>query len=98
MTVPAQIRDVPGGCLLNVRVVPRARLTALAGWRNGALVLRVAAPPVEGAANTAATGHLAELLGIPRRRIRIVAGAASHHKQIQIDGISAADLRARLTA
>jgi len=96
LTEPAQVRDVPEGCVVRVRVIPRARQTTIAGSRGGALLVRVAAPPVEGAANDALISHLAGVLGIPTRRLRVIAGPTSRHKQIQIDGLSAADLHARL--
>jgi len=90
--------------ILDVRVIPRAKKTELAGTRPSTtpgqmvLVIRVAAPPVEGAANEAVIELLAERLDIARRNIRIVSGATSRHKRLEIDGIDAVDVARRLSA
>jgi len=70
---------------LNVRVIPRAGKTALAGERGGALVVRLAAPPVEGAANEALIDFLARHFHVPRRAVRILRGARSRDKLVEID-------------
>jgi len=81
---------------LNVRVIPRARKTEISGERDGALVVRVAAPPVEGAANEALIEFLSDALRVPRRAIQIVSGERSRQKRIAIAGVTANDIR-RLT-
>ena len=53
-----------------------------------ALKVRLAAPPVEGAANETLVALLAEELKVPRRAIRIVSGASSRNKIIEVDGIA----------
>ena len=90
------ITDVPGGAVLDVRVIPRAGRTGLAGTRGGALLVRVAAAPVDGAANDALLVTLAEALQVPRRALTLVSGDRSRSKRIRVAGHSAADLRARL--
>lgn len=77
-----------------VNVIPRAKKTELAGERNGALVVRVAAPPVEGAANDALVDFFARALRVPRGAVRIVAGERSRQKRIAIAGVTADDVRA----
>jgi hypothetical protein len=77
-----------------VRVIPRARKTEIAGERDGALVVRVAAPPVEGAANKALVEFLAKTLGVPQRAVRIVGGERGRLKRIAVDGVSDDDVRA----
>jgi uncharacterized protein (TIGR00251 family) len=77
-------------------VIPRAKKTALAGWRDDVLVVRLAAPPVEGAANAALVEFLSAHLDLPRRAIRIVSGERSRQKRIAVDGFSASELRRRL--
>jgi uncharacterized protein (TIGR00251 family) len=79
--------------ILDVRVIPRARKTELAGTRDGAILVRVAAPPVDGAANDAVIALLADRLNIPRRNIRIVSGAASRQKRLEIAGVTPAQIR-----
>ncbi len=53
-----------------------------------ALKVRLAAPPVDGAANSALIDLLAEALDVPRRAVTIVAGASSRSKLVQVDGIA----------
>ena len=73
---------------LEIRVMPRSSRSGLAGVRDGRLVVRVAAAPVDGAANEAAIEALAEALSLPRRDFRIVAGATSRNKTIEVRGLS----------
>ena len=82
---------------MNVHVFPRARKTEISGERDGALVVRVAAPPVEGAANEALIMFFADALGVPRRAIQIVSGQRSRQKRVVIAGVTEAHVRARLT-
>jgi len=81
---------------VNVRVIPRARKTEISGERDGALVVRVAAPPVEGAANDALIAFFSDALRVPRRAIQIVSGERGRQKRISIAGVTADDIR-RLT-
>jgi uncharacterized protein (TIGR00251 family) len=81
---------------LAVRVIPRAKRTEIAGRRGDALLVRLAAPPVDGAANEALLAFLSDRLGVPRRRISLVRGAASRDKLVDIEGMSAADAVRRL--
>lgn len=71
-----------------VHVQPRASKTELAGLHVGALKVRVAAPPVDAAANRALIEFLAERLGVSRRSVRIVAGEKSRTKVLEADGIT----------
>jgi uncharacterized protein (TIGR00251 family) len=86
--------DVP--VLVDVRVIPRAKRTELAGRRGASLLVRLAAPPVEGAANEALVAWLAERLGVARRQVTIARGSASRDKVIAIEGLALADVTARL--
>ncbi|HET7457259.1 MAG TPA: DUF167 domain-containing protein [Gemmatimonadaceae bacterium] len=69
----------------DVRVQPRASRTEVGGAHGGALRVRLSAPPVDGAANDALVDALAESLGVPRRAVRIVAGATSRAKVVEVD-------------
>ena len=69
----------------DVRVQPRASRTAVGGAHGGALRVRLSAPPVDGAANDALVDALAGALGVPRRAVRIVAGATSRGKVVEVD-------------
>jgi uncharacterized protein len=64
--------------------------------RGGAFLIRLAAPPVDGAANDALVAFLADALDIPRRNITIVAGEKSRTKRIQIVGLEMESVKARL--
>jgi len=90
------IADTPGGCIVSIRVIPRARRSELAGQRESSWLVRLAAPPVEGAANDALIAFLAETLNVPKRAIQIVSGERAREKRVRIDGVSAAQARARL--
>ena len=79
-----------------MRVIPRAARSRIDGMRAGALLVRLAAPPVEGAANDALVTLLASTLGVPRRSVRLIAGERSRNKRVVIDGPTAAEIRERL--
>jgi uncharacterized protein (TIGR00251 family) len=83
------IREISSGVELDVRVIPRARKTEIAGERGGAIVVRLAAPPVEGAANEALVAFVAEWLAVPRRAVHILSGERSRRKRLAVDGVSA---------
>ena len=82
--------------VIDVRVIPRAKRTELGGERDGAIVVRLAAPPVEGAANDALVTFLAETLDLPRRNISIVSGERSRNKRVAISGANPARIAALL--
>jgi uncharacterized protein YggU (UPF0235/DUF167 family) len=86
-----------------VRVIPRGGRDAVEGWaRDDAgrplLKLRVAAAAADGAANAAVIELLAKALGTPRSRISILRGQASRLKQIELEGLSEAELHAAVGA
>jgi uncharacterized protein len=81
---------------ITVRVSPGARRTELAGRHGAGWKVRVAAPPERGRANEALGVHLAGLLGLPKAAVRVVAGATSRDKLVEIDGLSPAEVDARL--
>jgi len=74
---------------IKVYVQPRASKTAVVGLHGDAVHIRLAAPPVDNAANEALVELVAERLGIAKRNVRVVAGATSRRKVIEIDGVSA---------
>ncbi len=84
-----KISDSRRGAAITVKVTPRAKKTEVAGLMDdGTIKIRVAAPPVEGAANEALIAFLAQTFGLPKAQIDIVAGAASERKLISLVGIS----------
>jgi uncharacterized protein (TIGR00251 family) len=78
---------------LAIRVQPRAKRTEVAGERNGAVVIRVSAPPVEGKANAAVCRLIAERVGVPKSAVQIVRGEGGRDKLVRIDGLSADEAR-----
>lgn len=80
--------------MLRLRVTPRAATSAIVGWReDGALGVRVTAPPVEGAANRAVEALLAEALGLPRSAVSVARGARSRDKLVRIAGMTLEEVR-----
>lgn len=92
------LRDAGGGITLRVRVQPRASRDALAGERDGALVVRLTAPPVEGAANEALARFLGKRLGVAPTSVRVVSGATGRNKVVSVAGVDSAVARERLLA
>jgi len=64
--------------------------------RGDAVLIRLAAPPVEGAANDALIAFLSDALDLPRRNITIVSGEKSRGKRVRIEGMDEPTARARL--
>jgi uncharacterized protein (TIGR00251 family) len=81
------IREDGRAVILKVRVQPRASANEVAGVFEGALRVRVTAPPVEGAANDACRTFFAEKLGVPLSRVEIVAGHRGREKRVRISGV-----------
>ncbi|MPZ22052.1 MAG: hypothetical protein GEU28_00555 [Dehalococcoidia bacterium] len=73
---------------LAVRVTPRARRDSIEGWREGVLLIRVKAPPVDGGANEAVVSLVAEALAVRRRDITVGSGSASRRKVLLVEGLS----------
>ena len=96
---PLKFTDAKHGAAITVKVMPRARQTKLAGLMDdGTLKIRLAAPPVDGAANKALIEFLAETLGIPKSQIDIIAGETSERKLLSLVGISADAVDAIISA
>ena len=91
-----ELRTSSQGVLLRVKVAPRASATVIERVEGGELRVRLAAPPVDGKANKALLGLLADALGLPPRDLAIAAGATSRHKTVAIAHLSEAQVRERL--
>ena len=83
--------------IVAVRVIPRSPRSAIAGMRGDAILVRLTAPPVDGAANAALVDLLAKTFGVPRRAVTIVSGETSRDKRVAIEGLPEADLEATLS-
>jgi hypothetical protein len=74
-----------GQTCLDLSVVPNAKHTGADGLHDGALRLRLSAPPVDGKANAMVCEWVADELGCPKRSVRLLRGPASRRKQVEID-------------
>jgi uncharacterized protein (TIGR00251 family) len=83
--------------VLDIRVIPRASKPGVAGTRDGAILVRLAAPPVDGAANAELIEILAAALDRPRRDVAIIAGERGRTKRVRVTGIARDAALARLT-
>ena len=81
---------------LDIRVIPRAGRSGIAGLREGALLVKLAAAPVDGAANQELIALLAKALRIPKRDITIVLGERARTKRVRIAGLDRDEALARL--
>ncbi|RJQ28674.1 MAG: YggU family protein [Peptococcaceae bacterium] len=82
------IREDKEGVVFKVRVQPRASRNELAGSFDGALRVRLTAPPVDGAANEACRTFLAERLGVPRSRVEVVSGHTGRNKLVRVGSVN----------
>ena len=92
------VRASKGGASLRVRVTPRAPREGIAGERDGALLVRLTAAPVEGAANAALVRLVARELGVAPSAVRVAHGSRGRDTVLVVAGVAPEDLRARLTA
>ena len=87
------IEETPKGVFLRVRLQPRSSRNTVDGVRDGALRLKLTAPPVEGSANRALVEFLSELTGIRKSSFAIDSGLKSRDKRVKVEGVSAEELQ-----
>ena len=88
------------GVLLQLSAMPNAKRTEVDGLHDGALRVRLAAPPIDGRANEALVAWLAKSLGVPKRDVEVLRGESSRRKQVAIavsHDVAVAWLSARLS-
>ena len=95
-TIP--LRDSPSGVRLPIQAAPGARVNGVTGVHNGRLKVAVTQAPEKGKANRELIRTLAEALGIRRSAIALTSGETSPLKELEIAGLTADELRARLRA
>ena len=93
-----QVEERDGAASFSVRLTVRATRNAIEGEWQGALKVRLAAPPVEGRANEALRRLLAEHLNVPLSAVEIVSGERSRNKRLRIRGVGAEQIRELATA
>lgn len=91
------LRPVPEGFFLRVKVTPKASRTEAIGVVEGVLRIKVQAPPVDGAANEAVREFLAKRLGRPRRDVVLERGETSREKTFMIRGVGESEIRSLLS-
>jgi uncharacterized protein len=82
--------------ILTIRVIPRSPRTRVDGTRGDAILIRLAAPPVDGAANEALLAFLSEVLDVPRRDLTLVSGEKSRDKRVRVTGLDESSALARV--
>jgi uncharacterized protein (TIGR00251 family) len=85
-----------GGVTFEVRVQPRASRAAFVGLHGEAVKVALTAPPVDGAANGALLELVADVLGVPKRRVSLVRGEKSRQKVVRVADMSGAAVRTAL--
>ena len=90
------VTDSPQGAIVTVRAITRASRSEVAGIRDGAVIVRLNAAPVNGAANVELIELMARTLRVPKGAITIKAGESSRRKTLQIAGLSAVAVLTRL--
>jgi uncharacterized protein (TIGR00251 family) len=93
---PLVLRATSTGTRMDLRIMPRSSKNGIDGVRNGRLVVRVTAPPVDSAANGAVIAVLANILDVPKHSVRIVSGATSRNKTVEITGLDEVTLHRRI--
>ena len=81
------IKTAVGGVIIEVRVIPRARKSEVAGTRGDALLVRLSAPPVDGAANAELIEVIAKVLQVTKGAVSILSGETSRQKRVKVTGI-----------
>ena len=90
------LQSQPDGALLRVKVQPRAPRSEVVGMLGQELKIKIAAPPVDSAANDTLIEFLATQLDCPRRCVELLRGLKSPHKVLKLHGVSAAEAMAKL--
>jgi uncharacterized protein len=83
-------------CILEIKAVPNAPRSEIIGWLGDALKVRLQAPPGEGKANAELCTFLAKQFGLTKRAVTIANGDTSRLKRVRIEGLSVAEIHARL--
>ena len=90
------VQDSKAGVVLSVHIQPKASRTECVGFHGDAIKIRVAAPPVDGAANDELIRFLASQFSIPSSSVQIQSGASGRHKRVLLKGVTSQLVLARL--
>lgn len=90
------IHEISDGVRIEVKVLPRSSKNMVLGEQEGALKVKLAAPPVDGEANQALIKYLASFFDVPRRNVVLLKGESSRNKVLEIKGLSREELLLKL--
>ena len=90
------VQDTKDGAILPVHIQPKASTTECVGIHGNAIKIRVAAPPVDGAANKELIQFLARALSLPLAAVHIESRTSGRHKRVRLRGVMAECVIARL--
>jgi len=96
MNHQSAIKETSEGTVIKVHIQPRASKNEFVGLHGEALKFRVAAPPVEGAANQALCRYLADRLDVPKSAVVVAFGQTGRQKRVLIKGVGAKRIQERL--
>ncbi|MCX6344502.1 MAG: DUF167 domain-containing protein [Armatimonadetes bacterium] len=82
--------------ILKLHVTPRSSKNEIIGWRDDVLCVKITAPPVEGAANSAIVKFIADALGVRKSQVELVSGEKSREKSVRIEGLTQSEIRERV--
>ena len=90
------LKAVEGGSELKVLVQPRASRTKVVGEHDGRLKIALAAPPVDGAANTALIAFLSDVLGVRKADVTLLEGDTGRRKRLAVRGVAPPEVMVKL--
>lgn len=91
------IQQKDNGCILILYIQPNSSKNEIVGLFNGALKIKIKAPPIDGKANAEIINYLSEVLSIPKKNISLEKGETGRNKRVRIKMLAAEDLRNILT-
>lgn len=97
MNLQSCVKDRDGNVEFRLYCQPRASKTEIVGLHGDAIKVRLAAPPVEGQANTKLCQFLSKFFGVPRQDVQILAGEGVRQKRVLIKGKPVRDIQDRLS-
>lgn len=92
------LKEHEGGVVVEIVLQPRASRNELAGVQGGRLKIKITAPPVEGMANKKLCEFLADVMGIGKQRVQVIAGQAARIKRVKISDVSLDEVGRKLLA
>ena len=95
--LPVWLKATADGVEITLYVQPGAKKSEVAGEHDGALKLRINAPPVEGKANAAVIAFVAERCGVAKNRVALIAGELNRHKRVAVQGVTLAVVQTQLS-